>query len=147
MIRITLLAPLLGMTAFGGYYRHWDTAHDARNRLDPHDPFAVYAQRDGGADAERDLARGERRLLTYGEPIAWQNEYSGMLNRIYHIELKPIAEGEVNAAAKNYTRAYNGIMQRDIAHTFGPAALPAAREMAQQLHGVNERVRNYVPPL
>ena len=146
MIRITLLAPLLGLAVFGGYYRHWDVAHTAPTYLDPRDPFAVYAHRDGGADAGRDLTRGERRLLTYGEPVAWQTEYSGMLARIYRIELKSLADGDVNAVTKNYARAYNDVMARDITAAFGAHALSDTQQLAQQLHAVNVRIQTYVPP-
>ncbi len=146
MIRITLLAPLLGLTAFGGYYRHWDVAHTAQTYVDPRDPLAAYAHRDGQADAERDLARGERRLLTYGEPVAWQTEYSGMLARVYRIELKSLAAGDVNTVTKDYVRAYNSVMLCDISRAFGAHSLTDTKDLAQQLHTVNVRIQTYVPP-
>jgi hypothetical protein len=87
MKRITLLIPFLGLTAFGGYYNHWDSGQRIRNALDAQDPLGIYARRSGEDDAGRDLAQGRRQLLTHGEPVEWQKEYNGLLNRIYRVEV------------------------------------------------------------
>jgi len=118
MKRITLLIPFLGLTAFGSYYHQWDTGQRARNLVDAKDPLATYAHRSGHDDATRDLARGRRRLLTHGEPAAWQQEYSGLLNRIYRIEVESLASGPVGESLEHYTTDYNAVMRRELAGVF-----------------------------
>lgn len=147
MKRIILLIPLLGLTAFGGYYRHWDSELKSRLAVDARDPLARYARRDGGADAAEDIARGHRRLLTCGEPAAAEKEYHGLLNRIYRIEVESLTAAPPAAFLERYAADYNAVMTREIAATYGPDVLRHTQTMAERAHVLNVRIAQYTPPL
>lgn len=147
MKRITLLIPFLALSAFGGYYRHWDATLRARLEREASDPLSIYSHRDGHADAERDLAQGRRRLFIVGETPAWQKEYTGLLNRIYRVETETLPTGPAALSVARYATDYNAVVRRELNGVLGPEALRETEAMAERLHTLNVRIARYVPPL
>lgn len=146
MKRSLLLIPFLGLTAFGGYYHQWNAERTALIESIARDPLTIYNHRDGRADAESDLARDKLRLLIHGTPPADLREYRGLLEHIYRVRLESITENPT-LKVKRYAAAYNEVMERHIAATFGPDTLPETRALAQRRHTLNERIAAYVSPL
>jgi hypothetical protein len=146
MKRTLLVVPFLGLSAFGGYYHHWNSEYVARIETIAREPLAVYNYRDGRSDAEADLAHGKRRLFIHGNPPADLREYSGLLERIYRVQVESITH-DPTLEVKRYAAAYNAVMEQDIAATFGSDALAATRSLAQRRHELQERIAAYVSPL
>ena len=146
MKRTLFLIPFLGLTAFGGYYHHWNAEHTARIENIARDPLTIYNHRDGRADAEADLVHGKLRLLMHGTPPADLREYRGLLEHVYRVRLEFITE-DPTLEVKRYTAAYNEIMERHIAAIFGPETLAETRALAQRRHMLTERIATYVSPL
>lgn len=145
MKRALLLVPCLGLTAFGGYFHHWNTAYTTRLEDIASRPLAIYNYRDGRIDAEADLARDHLRLLTYGWMPPEMPEYQDLLNRIYRLQIESITDNPT-LEVKRYAADYNAVMRRHIIATFGPHALADARELARRRHALNGRIASYVPP-
>lgn len=146
MKRTLLLIPCLGLSAFGGYYQHWNTAYTTRLENIARDPLISYNYRDGRAEAEADLASGKKRLLTYGNQPAEAAEYRDVLERVYRVRHESVT-ADPTLEVKRYVAAYNAVMERSIMATFGPNTLAEAQAMARRRHGLNQRIANYVPPL
>lgn len=145
MKRTLLLIPCLGLSAFGGYFHHWNAAYVARQEDIASRPLAIYNHRDGRLDAEADLARDRLRLLTYGAQPAETREHRDLLGRIYRVELETITD-DPTLEVKRYAAAYNAVMLRHLRATFGTGALDGVRELARRRHALNERIAAYVPP-
>jgi hypothetical protein len=146
MKRTLLVIPFLGLSAFGGYYHHWNNEYVARIEEVTREPLAVYNYRDGHTDAKADLAQGKRRLFIHGISSSDQREYSALLEQIYRVQVESITENPT-LEVKRYAAAYNAIMEQDIAVSFGPDSLAAARDLAQRRHALKERIDAYVSPL
>ncbi|HHH30102.1 MAG TPA: hypothetical protein ENK57_17400 [Polyangiaceae bacterium] len=84
----------------------------------------------GRADAERDLAAGRWRLLTYGYPAASRSLYREALLRD-GIELEAVAGCVVTKELMEHVRGYNEVMEAAIARLLGPGYLAARRQAAQ----------------
>jgi len=143
---ILLVVPFLGLSVFGGYYRHWNAEFTSRLDSIAHDPLAIYHSRDGGTDAKADLARGKRRLLLNGSTPSYQPEFSGLLDRIYQMQVQFVTPNPTPEVMR-YAAAYNAVMEQDLAVTFGPDSLNQARALAEDRHALNERNAAYVSPL
>lgn len=146
MKRTLLVIPFLGLSAFGGYYHHWNSEYVARIDEIAREPLAIYNYRDGRTDAEADLAQGKRRLFVHGSPPPDQREYSGLLEQIYRVKVESITLNPT-LEVKRYAAAYNAIMEQDLAATFGPETLATTRALAQRRHALKERIDAYVSPL
>jgi hypothetical protein len=146
MKRTLLVIPFLGLSAFGGYYHHWNSGYVARIEEIAREPLAMYNYRDGRTDAVADLAQGKRRLFIHGTPPPDQREYSGLLEQIYRVKVESITQ-DPTLEVKRYAAAYNAVMEQDFAATFGPDALAEARILAQRRHELQEHIAAYVSPL
>ena len=111
MKRITLLLPFLALTAFAGYYRHWEVRHTAAMREGPTTPYDAYRYRDGHQEAVADLARGRLRVVGYGLPARWRPEYREVLLRDAGIEYRAIAGCVVTDGILKYAATYNEVME------------------------------------
>ena len=140
---ILLAVPFLGLSVFGGYYRHWNAEFTSRLDSIAHDPLAIYRFRDGQADAKADLAHGKRRLLLNGSTPSYQPELSGLLDRIYQVQVKFVTP-HPTPELQRYAAAYNTVMEQDLAATYGTDSLNQARALAEDRHALNERNAAYV---
>lgn len=90
--------------------------------------------------------RGKLRLVMHGTPPADLREYRGLLEHVYRVRLEFITE-DPTLEVKRYAAAYNEVMERHIAATFGPETLAETRALAQRRHALTERIAAYVSPL
>ena len=133
MKRIYLLFPLLGLTAFAGYYRYWEVQHTAmvdcsRESYDP------YQYRDGHQEAVADIAHGKLRVVSYGLPAHWVPEYREVLQQDYGIEYHAIAGCIVTDGILKYAAAYNEVMESRITSLHGPHVFDDAETKAGALY-------------
>jgi hypothetical protein len=136
MKRIYLLFPLLALTAFAGYYRHWKVRQEAAAEP-PLRRFDPYHYNDGHQEAVADLARGRLRVVSYGLPVHWTAEYREILLRDYHIEHQAIAGCVVTDSLLKYAAAYNAVMEERIHALHGEHVFDDAAAKAEALY--NER--------
>lgn len=133
-----LLVPLLGVSAFAGYYRHWN-ATEQRAAIDckyprREEPFGEYRHRNARRDAEDDFARGHPRILTYGLPAPWTREYGEILQRDYGVELETVAGCVVSAPLVDYVAAYNQTIEGYLVFVHGPDIFDRAHTEARALY-------------
>ena len=138
MKRLLIVIPLLGVTAFAGYYHYWNSIHHGESipcRL----PRAAgvddeYRHRNGKRDAASDIARGHPRILTYGLPVHWIGEYGEILKRNYGVELEAVAGCVVSTPLTDYVAAYNKTMEAHLISLHGPDLFDKASAEAEKLY-------------
>ena len=133
MKRIYLLFPLLGLTAFAGYYRHWDVQHTAA-RESAREYYDPYAYRDGHQEAVADIAHGKLGVVSYGLPAHWVPEYREVLQRDYGIEYRAIAGCVVSDGILKYAAAYNKVMEARIIAQYGAHVFDDAERKSEALY-------------
>ncbi len=135
MKRIYFILPCLALTAFAGYFRHWETGFDARKTGYAKDDFLdPYRHRDGRKDAEADIAHGKLRIVSYGLPVHWAPEYREIMQRDYGVEVDSIAGCVVSGDLVKYAAAYNEVMQARILARHGKQVFDDAVAKAEALY-------------
>lgn len=111
-----LIAPLVSLVLFGGYYVYWKTQAPGPRavRAQPADP---YAGRDGKKEAEADLAAGRLVLIESGPPVSWDRERIEIARTQYGVELRRL-DATTEAAAR-YVDAFNRVMRPAVAARHG----------------------------
>lgn len=111
-----LIAPLVSLVFFGGYYVYWKTQSPGPRtvRAQPADP---YAGRDGKKEAEADLAAGRLALVETGPQVGWERERIEIARTRYGVELRRI-DATTEAAAR-YVDAFNRVMRPAVAARHG----------------------------
>ena len=84
----------------------------------------------GRAHAERDLAAGRWRLMTYGCPEAYRELYAETLRR-GGIELEAVAGCVVRIDLVEYASGYNQVMEAAIGRLLGPNYLSSRRQACE----------------
>ena len=130
MKRVYWLIPCLGVTAFAGYYRHWQKEQDFIREHSIQTDRDEYFHRDGQKDAEAAWTQGRRQILTWGLPAPQIYEYAEILQRDYGVERRAIAGCVVSDSLIKYAAAYNEVMGRHLnavygKHVFGLASAKA----------------------
>jgi len=87
----------------------------------------------GKLAARIDCALGYKKILTYGYPLPWREEYRQLLLKDYGVKLTPTAWCVVNRWITEYARGYNGIAERHINAEFKKDVL---RECADNAEGI-----------
>jgi len=80
-----------------------------------------------------DCALGQKKILTYGYPLPWREEYRQLLLKDYGVKLTPIAWCVVNRWITEYVRGYNGIAEKYINAEFKKNVLRECAEKAEKL--------------
>lgn len=132
MRRLYVIAPLLCLSAFAGYYLYWKGTIDAP--ITCKIPLAALTwpgeHSDGARDAEDALRRGNHILLTYGLPAGSIEEYRAVLHDDYGVTLRTAAGCVVDDHLVRYVNAYNAVMRRDLEQRFGRNMFDAAQAKA-----------------
>ncbi|QQE13288.1 hypothetical protein JD969_07470 [Planctomycetota bacterium] len=84
--------------------------------------------------AHDDIAHNHLELRRYGTPAPASNTYKQIILDRYQIHTNVVAFCRVTELKANTSKAYNAIMQVEIARRFGPDALSQALEEAEAIH-------------
>ncbi len=129
--RLTVIVPLLGLTAFAGYYAYWDSHHGRDIAVNGRAISRwVGVHGDGARDAEAALRRGAHVLLTYGYPADFAGDYHAVLFEDYGVVTRTIAGCVVDDDLVRYARAYNAVMRRDLEQRFGSGLFKTVEKKA-----------------
>jgi len=126
--RLHCLSLALCGTLFAGC-SHKDP--DIAQRPD-HTPYSKSAYTAGRADAERDLQAGRLVVEDFGFPRKGQEEYAGILQRRYHIEVRHVAGDIVDLKAYGHAYGYNDVSKPEIKRRFNDDVLEKAETEAAQ---------------
>jgi hypothetical protein len=126
-----LIAPLITMAAFAGYYAYWKSQPHPTQPVEsrPADP---YATRDGKAEAEALIASGKLVFLESGPGVSWDAERREIARTKYGIELRRV-EGATEGFVR-YLEAFNRVMRPQISSRFGRGFFNTLHEEAIALH-------------
>ncbi len=104
-----LIAPLLGLVLFGGYYAYWKSRAPAQrpSQALPADP---YVGRDGRKAAEAELGAGRLVLFESGAQVSWDAERIEIARTKYGVELRRLPDATTEAGAR-YLDAFNRVMR------------------------------------
>ena len=97
-------------------------------------PGASYKGRDGAAEAKKDIASGNPRLMTYGLPAPSMEEFSVLLYAKLGISCHMIAGCVVTDDLIKYARDYNGVITKYAEKKFGAGIISKIMEEASQLY-------------
>lgn len=87
----------------------------------------------GRADALRDLRRGTLAFERCGEPAPWHDTWARLLRERYHIEARWISGTAPDDETFAHSRAYNAIMEPEIARRCGPDVLERSFAEAKRI--------------
>ncbi len=127
-----LIAPLIGMAMFVGYYFHWKSQQQAAPPPASRaaDPFAT---RDGRKEALSLLADGKLALIESGPAVGWDAERREIALRKYHVELRRMEEHATEGFAR-YVDAFNRMMRPQVLVRHGRGFFDALHQEAIALH-------------
>lgn len=137
MKKLVFIIPLLGVSAFAGYYHYWNIAQQEMVSRRPRCIGEVqdrHLHRNARRDAEDDFARGHPRILTYGLPVHWINEYREVLARDYGVKLETVAGCVVSDPLVDYVDTYNETIEGYLVSVHGPDLFDKARREADALY-------------
>ena len=107
-----LIAPLIGMAAFVGYYFYWKSQPPV-TRPTAAQTADGYAQRDGKKEAESLLAAGKLALIESGAAVGWDAERREIAQTKYGVELRRLDAPATEGFAK-YSDAFNRVMRPQV---------------------------------
>lgn len=143
MKRLVLVIPLLAVSVFAGYYHYWNATQQREMTLSKlpraEDTHGEYRHRDPRRDAEEDFAHGRPRILTYGLPAPWTQEYGEILQRDYGVELGTVAGCVVSTPLIDYVDAYNETIGGYLTSVHGSDLFDRAHKAAQALYTERHR--------
>jgi len=87
----------------------------------------------GRLAARIDCVLGHKKILTYGYPLPWREEYRQLLLKDYGIKLTLIAWCVVNRWITEYARGYNGIAEGHINTEFKENVSRECAEKAEKI--------------
>ena len=127
-----LIAPLIAMAAFAGYYVYWQSQPQARQPVVSRnaDP---YATRDGRKDAESLLAAEKLALIESGPAVSWDAERREIARTKYGVELRRLEDLSTEGFAR-YVDSFNRIMRPQILARHGRGFFDTLHKEAIALH-------------
>jgi len=87
----------------------------------------------GRLAARIDHILGQKKILTYGYPLPWREEYRQLLLKGYSVKSTPIAWCVVTRWTSEYARGYNGIAEGYINTEFKKNISRECAEKAEKL--------------
>ncbi|MEI8348892.1 MAG: hypothetical protein WCI77_01960 [Candidatus Omnitrophota bacterium] len=87
----------------------------------------------GKLAAYADHVLSQKKILTYGYPLPWRQEYRRLLFKDYDVELTPIAWCVVTHWTSEYAKGYNGIAEGYINAEFKKNVSRECAEKAEKI--------------
>lgn len=111
------LAAILALLILVSACQLWDASASVRGRL----------------AARRDVGHGNVKLLTYGLPVRWMPDYSGLLEGRYGVKVQPVAGCVVTDSLVAYVDAYDRVSTAAANRKFGHDIFAEASRDAERL--------------
>ena len=127
-----LIAPLIGMAAFVGYYFYAKSQPPTPSRMESK-VVDEYAGRDGKKEAESLLATEKLVLIESGPAVSWDAERREIARTKYGVELRRV-EGISTEGFARYVDAFNRVMRSQILARQGRGFFDALHQEAIALH-------------
>lgn len=126
-----LIAPLITMAAFAGYYVYWKSRPHPSQQVESR-PADAYAGRDGKAEAESLIASGQLVFLESGPGVSWDAERREIARTKYGVELRHV-EGTTEGFVR-YLESFNRVMRPQITGRYGRGFFNTLHEEAIARH-------------
>lgn len=127
-----LIAPLIAMAAFSGYYVY-RTSQPQPPRHVQSKVVDEYAQRDGRKEAESLLAAEKFVLIETGPVLSWDKERREIAQSKYGVELRRLEDLATEGFAR-YVDAFNRVMRPHVLKRHGRGFFDTLHKEAIALH-------------
>ena len=127
-----LVAPLIGIIAFVGYYFYWKS-HPQPSRHVESRSIDAYAARDGKQEAQSALAADKLVLIESGPAVGWDAERREIARTKYGVELRRLEDVSTEGFAR-YVDAFNRVMRPQILARHGRSFFDTLHKEAIALH-------------
>lgn len=129
-----LIAPLIGMAVFVGYYFYWKSQPQQPRQTESR-VVDGYASRDGKKEAEGLLADDKLAFIESGPAVSWDAERREIAASKYGVELRRI-DGVATEGFARYVDSFNRVMRLQILARHGRGFFDALHKEAIALHEV-----------
>lgn len=127
-----LIAPLIGMAAFVGYYFYWKSQPQTPRHVESR-VVDEYAGRDGKKEAESLLTAEKLVLIESGPAVSWDAERREIARSKYDVELRRLDDLSTEGFAR-YVDAFNRVMRPRVLARHGRGFFDALHKEAIALH-------------
>lgn len=127
-----LIAPIIFMAAFVGYYFYWKSQPQAPRQIESK-RVDEYASRDGRKEAEALLAAEKLVLIESGPRVSWDEERREIALSKYGVELRRLDDLATEGFAR-YVDAFNRVMRPQVIARHGRGFSDALHREAISLH-------------